>query len=139
MRITILSITCILFLSSIHCSRAIIPHFELNEEKIFIGSWEGYTYSEDSYKLNMIITLKSDSKNNLQGQIDVPAQNLFNIEIQRIIVDDVKISFVVINPKVPGNPRFVGKLNKSDWTITGKFYQFDQICNFYFKKHKSNK
>lgn len=89
------------------------------EKSDISGRWEGsINVSVSDQKLGIIIKFRK-SEQGFTGTLDIPAQGVSDIPLDKIELRGEKISFTV--PQLPGNVKFSGKIKKE--LIEGDFQQ----------------
>ena len=103
------------------------------DTKPFIGTWNG-TLSLPGQELEITIDFSMDAENQMQGNIDVPAQGAVDIPLGEINIEGKKITFMIVHPQITGDPTFTGELNESGNTISGEYSQSGVVGSFSVKK-----
>ena len=83
------------------------------------GRWEGVIETPNG-DLKFVVDLKQDAEAGWIGAISVPVQKLEGFRLSNITVKDSAVGFGM---KMPGDPRFEGKLAKEGGKITGELTQ----------------
>jgi len=99
----------------------------------FIGTWNG-AISIVGQELEIIIEISLDEANNIQGNIDVPAQGATDIPLGEFDLEGKKISFKIVHPDVQGDPTFNGELDEAGKKIAGEFSQGGAVGTFSVEK-----
>jgi hypothetical protein len=103
------------------------------DAKPFVGTWNG-ALNLVGQELEIIVELSLDESNNLQGNIDVPAQGATDIPLGEFNIEGKKISFKIIHAQVQGDPTFNGELNESGKIIAGEYSQGGATGTFSVEK-----
>ena len=103
------------------------------DTKPFIGTWNG-TLSLPGQELEITIDFSMDAENQMQGNIDVPAQGAVDILLGEINIEGKKITFMIVHPQITGDPTFTGELDESGNTISGEYSQSGVVASFSVKK-----
>jgi hypothetical protein len=90
--------------------------------KAYVGIWEG-ALSVGGMELEIILDLSLDVNQQLTGNIDVPAQGAMDIPLGDFKIEGKKITFVIDDPNVQGDPIFAGELNEDGTVLSGSFSQ----------------
>ncbi len=101
--------------------------------KPFVGIWEG-AISVGGMELEIILDLSLDDNQKLKGNIDVPAQGAMDIPLGDFQIEGKKITFIINDPNVQGDPTFDGELNEDDTVLSGSFAQGGAEGTFEVKK-----
>ena len=83
------------------------------------GRWEGVIETPNG-DLKFVVDLKQDPEAGWIGAISVPVQKLEGLRLSNITVKESAVGFGM---KMPGDPRFEGKLAKEGGKITGELTQ----------------
>jgi hypothetical protein len=105
------------------------PSLMAQDAKPFEGTWNG-AINLMGQDLEIIIELSLDGENNLQGNIDVPAQGAVDIPLGEFNIEGKKISFKIVHPQVQGDPTFNGEMDESGKKISGEFSQGGAVGTF---------
>ncbi len=103
----------------------------------FIGEWKGGV-DVPNQLLEIVVKFNVNSDNTITGTIDIPAQGQEGLKLGEIKIDGNKISFIIDDSIVQGDPSFNGELNKETNTITGHYYQYEYDLLFQLKKEETN-
>jgi hypothetical protein len=103
------------------------------DAKPFVGTWNG-ALNLVGQELEIIVELSLNESNNLQGNIDVPAQGATDIPLGEFNIEGKKISFKIIHAQVQGDPTFNGELNESGKIIAGEYSQGGATGTFSVEK-----
>ena len=98
------------------------PASAAQESDLFLGVWDG-SLTVAGVTLDFTITFSRDTSAQMVGTIDIPAQGAAGIHLGNIKVEGPKISFIIDDPGVQGDPTFKGELNTTGKTIAGSFSQ----------------
>ncbi len=103
------------------------------DTKPFIGTWNG-TLSLPGQEMEITIDFSMDEENQMQGNIDVPAQGAVDIPLGEFNIEGKKITFMIVHPQVSGDPTFTGELEEDGNTISGEYSQSGVVAPFSVKK-----
>jgi hypothetical protein len=103
------------------------------DAKPFVGTWNG-ALSIMGQELEIIIEISLDEGNNIQGNIDVPAQGATDIPLGEFNLEGKKISFKIVHAQVQGDPTFSGELDETGQKIAGEFSQGGAVGTFSVEK-----
>ncbi len=96
------------------------------------GTWEG-SISIPGQELEIIVDFIIHEKT-LEGTIDIPLQQAFDLPLNIVSIEDKLIRFDIVD--VPGDPQFDGTLSEGMNTIEGDFTQNN--ATFPFILHKKS-
>lgn len=103
------------------------------DAKAFVGTWDG-AISVMGQELEITIEISLDEQDNIQGNIDVPAQGATDIPLGEFSLEGKRISFKIVYPGVQGDPTFTGELDESGKKIAGDFSQGGAAGTFSVEK-----
>jgi hypothetical protein len=83
------------------------------------GLWEGSIKTPDGGDLGFVFNLHMEG-DQWTAEMDVPAQGVSGVPINKIKVDG---SAITLNMPGPGDPQYAGKLSEDGKTISGNFTQ----------------
>jgi hypothetical protein len=89
---------------------------------LFVGTWKG-TIRAGGAEVGIIVKFSLDESGQLVGTIDVPAQGAEGLSLSNIKAEGKKITFMIDNPGIPGEPTFTGNLDGTGKKIEGVFIQ----------------
>jgi len=92
------------------------------DDKLFVGTWNG-TIRTGGSEIGIIVKFSLDESGQLVGTIDVPAQGNEGLSLSNIKAEGKKITFMIDNPGIPGEPTFNGTLDGTGKKIEGVFIQ----------------
>ena len=100
--------------------------------KAYVGTWEGAI--SVGMEIEIILDLSLDDNQQLTGTIDVPEQGAMGILLGDFQIDGKKITFIIDDPNVQGDPTFNGELSEDGSMLSGSFSQGGAECTFEIKK-----
>lgn len=92
------------------------------DAKPFIGTWTG-NISAEGTDLEIVVKFSLDKDNAISGTIDIPMQDIEGMDLGEVEIDGNKISFIIDDPNITGDPTFSGELDKDGKILSGDFSQ----------------
>jgi len=105
------------------------------DAKPFLGTWNG-AISVMGMEIEITVKFSLDETKAITGTIDVPMQGATDLNLGDIKIEGKKISFMIDDPGVPGDPTFKGELDETGKKITGTFAQGGTEGTFSIEKEE---